>query len=92
MAEKLQQSHPDVKVIFLTAYPDRQYIEKAFAIGAKAYVLKSYIRTELPKAIREVIAGRLYRSTATLDNLRPLPPKRYAIAGRCTLHPSHAGF
>ena len=62
VAEKLFRANSPVKVIFLTAYADRSYVERAFEIGAKGYVLKGKMWTELPEAIREVLAGGLYRS------------------------------
>jgi DNA-binding NarL/FixJ family response regulator len=62
LAEKLNEAHSPVKVIFITAYPDRAYAERAFEIGAKAYLLKASMHTELPAAIRKVMNGGLYRS------------------------------
>lgn len=62
VAEKLLRANSPVKVIFLTAYADRSYVERAFEIGAKGYLLKGKMWTELPEAIREVLAGGLYRS------------------------------
>jgi DNA-binding NarL/FixJ family response regulator len=62
VAEQLTHDDAAVKVIFLTAYPDRAYAERAFEIGAKAYLLKTSIQTELPAAIREVMNGGQYRS------------------------------
>jgi two-component system response regulator DesR len=62
VAEKLQRSQPDVKVIFVTAHSDRDYVERAFEIGVKGYVLKRAMGAELPAAIRQVFAGSRYRS------------------------------
>lgn len=62
VAEKLNQAHSPVKVIFVTAHGDRGYIERAFELGAKGYVLKGAMRSDLPSAITEVASGRLYRS------------------------------
>ena len=62
VAEKLFRTNSPVKVIFVTAYADRSYVERAFEIGAKGYLLKGKVWTELPAAIREVLAGGLYRS------------------------------
>jgi len=62
LAERLQKAHSPAKVIFITAYPDRAYADRAFEIGAKAYLLKAAIHRELPDAIRKVMAGGLYRS------------------------------
>lgn len=62
VAEKLFRINSPVKVIFVTAYADRSYVERAFEIGAVGYILKGNMWTELPAAIREVLAGGLYRS------------------------------
>ena len=52
-----------VKIIFVSAHAERAYVERAFEIGASGYVLKSAVRTELPEAIRSVLAGGLYLSS-----------------------------
>jgi DNA-binding NarL/FixJ family response regulator len=62
VTEKIQQSHPEIKVVFVTAYADPGYVERAFASGASGYVLKGSIRTDLLGAIRDVMEGRPYRS------------------------------
>ena len=62
VAEALSGANSPVKVIFLTAYADHSYVERAFEIGAKGYLLKGKMWTELPEAIREVLAGGVYRS------------------------------
>lgn len=62
VAEKLQEAHATVGVIFVTAHSERDYVERAFEIGARGYVLKRAMRTELPAAIRQVTAGSRYRS------------------------------
>lgn len=62
VAETLSRANSPVKIIFLTAYADRSYAERAFDIGVKGYLLKGKMLTELPEAIREVLAGGVYRS------------------------------
>jgi DNA-binding NarL/FixJ family response regulator len=62
VAEKLSRANSAVKVIFVTAYTDKTYVERAFEIGAKGYVLKGALQTELLAAIREVTNGGVYRS------------------------------
>ena len=62
LAEKLSSANSPVRIIFVTAHSDRTYVERAFEIGAKGYVLKGSMRTELPTAIREIMAGGVYRS------------------------------
>jgi two-component system response regulator DesR len=65
VAEELSRTHPEVRIMFVTAYADPEYVERAFELGAKAYLLKGSLRLELLPAIREVLAGGVYRS-ATL--------------------------
>ncbi len=62
IAEKLCGATSPVKVIFLTAYADHSYVERAFEIGVKGYLLKGNMWTELPEAVRKVLAGGVYRS------------------------------
>jgi len=62
VAEKLLQANSPVKVIIVTANADRSYVERAFEIGVKGYLLKGKMWTELPEAIHEVVAGGVYRS------------------------------
>lgn len=62
VAEELARAGSPVKIIFVTNYKDDEYVARAFEIGAKGYVLKGAVDTELLAAIREVAAGRLYRS------------------------------
>lgn len=60
--ENVQQRFPEVRMVLVTAYRDRNYVERAFESGARAYVLKGFIRTDLLIAIRHVMEGRSYRS------------------------------
>ena len=62
VAEKLKHAHSAVNVIFVTAHRDLTYADRAFEAGAKGYVLKGALWTELPAAIRQVIGGGEYRS------------------------------
>ena len=62
VAEKLIAMNSGVRVIFLTAHGDRQYVQRAFDIGASGYVLKGRMWTGLPEAIRAVSRGGSYRS------------------------------
>ena len=62
VAERLRDSKSPVHVIFLTAHRDKNYAKRAFEIGAKGYILKGSMWTELPVAIRAVASGDCYRS------------------------------
>jgi|SRR5579863_6089637 len=67
VAERLYQTYPEVRIIFLTAHAEPSYVRRAFEIGAKAYLMKGSIRIELLPAIRAVLAGGLYRSEMLLN-------------------------
>jgi CheY-like chemotaxis protein len=62
VAKRLSELRSPVKIIFVTAHNDRLYVKQAFDIGAKGYVLKGAMRSELPAAIRAVMGGGVYRS------------------------------
>src|SRR4051812_5690587 len=62
LAEKVLKANPDLKIIFVTAHADPHYVARAFELGARGWVLKGSIRTELRTAIRTAMDGGLYRS------------------------------
>jgi len=51
---------PDVKVIILTQYENREYIKRAIHIGARGYLLKRSVSAQLRDAIRTVARGERY--------------------------------
>ena len=62
VTQKLSAIGSPVKVIFLTAHNDKLYAERAFEIGARGYVLKAGMSSELNIAVRAVMEGGVYRS------------------------------
>lgn len=67
--ESIVKDHPDVKVIILTQYDNREYIRRALRIGARGYLLKRSVAEELKDAIRAVHAGRRYLHPSVADEL-----------------------
>ena len=61
-ARQLRRSMPALKFIFVTAHADPLYVDEAFRIGARGYVLKQAMISELLDAVRAVLAGGTYRS------------------------------
>jgi DNA-binding NarL/FixJ family response regulator len=59
-ARELRRLVPSVRIIFLTMNEDPDVAAEAFRIGAAGYVLKRSTASELPLAIREVMAHRYY--------------------------------
>jgi DNA-binding NarL/FixJ family response regulator len=60
--ELLRKHHPDVKVVMLSAFSDRDQVETALARGASAYIAKSVNPLDLPSALRQVRDGTVYHA------------------------------
>jgi DNA-binding NarL/FixJ family response regulator len=58
--ERLRATFPDMKVLALTAYEERGYVQLLMAAGASGYVLKRAAADELVRAIRAIAAGGMY--------------------------------
>lgn len=64
--------YPEIKVIFLTQYEDREYVRRALRIGAHGFLPKRSAAGELVEAIHRVQAGGRYlhpSATAELIDL-----------------------
>jgi DNA-binding NarL/FixJ family response regulator len=59
-ARQLQNTMPEVKIIFLTMSEDSDVAAEAFRVGASGYLLKNSAASELLQAIDEVSHGRSY--------------------------------
>ena len=53
---------PEMKIILASQHAQTAYADEALRLGIKGYVLKEAATTELPAAIREVLAGGVFRS------------------------------
>ena len=58
--QRLKQSIPMVKLVYLTMNHDPDIAGEAFRLGASAFVLKNSAATELLQAIRQVVRGGYY--------------------------------
>ena len=61
-ARLLKQKKPDIKIIMLTTYNDKEIISELVHIGASGYLLKNSDKQELIEAIKKVMNGRYYFS------------------------------
>lgn len=59
-AGRLLREFPQAAVLMLSTHSGQEEIYRALQAGARGYVLKSVMRDELLRAIREVHAGRRY--------------------------------
>jgi DNA-binding NarL/FixJ family response regulator len=74
VARQLAVTHPDVRVVILSAYDDDELVRAALEVGVTGYLLKTMPRDELVSAVRA--AGR---GTTVLD---PVLLPRLAAARR----------
>jgi PAS domain S-box-containing protein len=66
-ARLIRNRAPEVAVIFASQHTTREYVDEAFRAGAHGYIVKQAAATEVAAAIREVLAGRAFRSPLTGD-------------------------
>lgn len=62
IAARLQREEPNVKIIFLTMHRNEEFVARAYAAGASAYLLKENALDELMHAIRVVDSGGTFIS------------------------------
>src|SRR5579864_3215604 len=54
------QDFPDARILMLSTHSGEEEVFRALQAGARGYILKSAMREELLRAIREVFQGRRY--------------------------------
>jgi two-component system NarL family response regulator len=62
VARELRHRLPELKIIALSGYTDRQFVRAMTRAGAKGYVVKSASGRELVQALRAVASGKNYLS------------------------------
>jgi len=55
--ERILQSNPDAKILFLTTFSDNDYIIQALRMGAKGYLIKQNVEAIAP-ALKAVMSGQ----------------------------------
>ena len=59
-ADKLLKNYPAVRIIMLTMYNDRKFVEDCQRMGVPGYILKNSGVDEVLNAIETVLAGKRY--------------------------------
>ena len=62
LARRLRKEVPRVRVLALSAYLDKRFVQEMLKAGAAGYVTKTAALTDLPRAIRAVAGGQNYLS------------------------------
>lgn len=67
--KEVKKVYPNIKIIMLTMYSSRDYIEKLLRVGADGYILKNTGKEELQKAIETVHNGESYFSAEVTERI-----------------------
>ncbi len=67
--KELHTQQPQVPVLMLSMYEERQFAVRAFRAGASGYLTKASAGTELIKAVERILGGGRYVSTALAEQL-----------------------
>lgn len=61
-AQKLKKSGSTAKLLFLTVHSDSEFVRACLDAGASGYVVKPRMDSDLMRAVREVLANRIFLS------------------------------
>ena len=80
-ATRLRQSGSTAKIVFLTIHEEVDFVQAALETGASGFVVKRRMVSELRRAIREALAGRIFVSSSIAPDAKPgqhgeAPPSR----------------
>lgn len=73
-ARDILARHPHTRIVALSGYSERMYVEEMLRAGARAYVVKSAGADELLRAIHAVHAGQVFLSPEVASSLIEQPP------------------
>ncbi len=57
---EIKKSDPDIKILILSQYDDKEYVSRLLKAGVSGYILKQGVGTDLISAIRAVAKGEFY--------------------------------
>jgi two-component system NarL family response regulator len=60
VALKVHAHFPKTRILALSGYTDKRFVQEMFKAGASGYVTKAAAASDLPRAVREVAKGNLY--------------------------------
>lgn len=69
VTQYLKNSHPDVRILILTAYDEDPYVFSLLQAGANGYLLKNCDIDELQRAVRSVYIGKTVLSPTVADKI-----------------------
>jgi two-component system response regulator NreC len=66
---EIKKTHPEIKILVLTQYDDKEYVNRLLKAGVSGYILKHAVGTDLVAAIRAVARGESYLYPAITSSL-----------------------
>ncbi len=57
---EIKKMHPEIKILVLTQYEDREYIARFLKAGVSGYLLKKAVGSDLIAALKAIVRGDLY--------------------------------
>jgi DNA-binding NarL/FixJ family response regulator len=69
LIEGILRQRPQLPILVCSVYEERFFAERALRAGARGYVSKLEAAEHLVKAVRKILAGKLYLSSALTERL-----------------------
>jgi two-component system, NarL family, response regulator NreC len=69
VTRKIMQEWPEAKILALTGYEDRHFLQELLEDGASGYILKMVSQKEVIEAIRIVASGSPYLDSSTASEM-----------------------
>jgi DNA-binding NarL/FixJ family response regulator len=66
---EIKKTHPDIRILVLSQYDDKEYVSRLLKAGVSGYILKHAVGTDLISAIRAVARGEFYLFPAITSSL-----------------------
>lgn len=61
---EIKKTNPDIRILILSQYDDREYVSRLLKAGVSGYILKHAVGTDLISSIRAVARGEFYLYSA----------------------------
>ncbi len=71
LARQVRANHPSIRIVALSGYTDRLFVDEMLKAGAKGYVAKSAGADDFVRAIRAVMDGNVFFSPEVAVVLMP---------------------
>ncbi|MBS1143888.1 MAG: DNA-binding response regulator [Proteobacteria bacterium] len=79
----LRRRYPAMPVAVVSAFDDVPTITRVMNLGASGFIPKAYSGEALLSAVREILAGNLFRpagnSVSQIDDMTPVPPAKTGV-------------